>query len=58
MLEACKEGTFIIRLLEDLKAFYCLTRDFLTSNLNACGLDLDSLDVLQDYLIDKKQRKK
>ena len=49
MLESCKGAAFIIRLLEDLKVFYCLTRDFLTSDLNACGLDLDSLDVLQDY---------
>ena len=46
-------------LLTDLsKAFDCLSYDLLISKLHACGLDIDSLNILQDYLRNCKQRTK
>ena len=46
-------------LLTDLsKAFDCLSYNLLISKLHTCGLDIDSLNILQDYLRNCKQRTK
>ena len=44
-------------LLTDLsKAFDCLSHDLLIVKLLAYGLDIDSPNILQDYLSNRKQR--
>ena len=63
MLEIWKEATDNNKtfgaLLTDLsKAFNCLSCDLLIVKLHACGLDLASLKILQDYLTNRKQRTK
>ena len=46
-------------LLTDLsKAFDCLSHDLLIAKLHAFGLDIDSPNILQDYLSNRKQRTK
>ena len=46
-------------LLTDLwKGFDCLGHDLLIAKLHTYGLDIDSLNVLQDYLSNRKQGKK
>ena len=40
------------------KAFDCLSHDLLIAKLHAYGLDIDSLNVLLDYLSNRKQRTK
>ena len=46
-------------LLTDLsKAFDCLSHHLLFVKLHAYGLDIDSLNILQDYLSNRKQRTK
>ena len=46
-------------LLTDLsKAFDCFSHDFLIPKLHAYGLDIDSLNILQDYLSNRSQRTK
>ena len=46
-------------LLTDLsKTFDCLSHDLLIAKLNAYGLDIDLLNILQDYLSNSKQRTK
>ena len=46
-------------LLTDLsKAFDCLSYDLLIAKLHAYGLDIDSLNILQDYLSNRKQSTK
>ena len=46
-------------LLTDLsKAFDCLSHDLLIAKLHGYSLDIDSLNVLQDYLSYHKQRTK
>ena len=39
-------------------AFDCLSRDLLIVKLHAHGLHIDSLNIPQDYLINRKQRTK
>ena len=46
-------------LLTDLsKAFDCLSHDLLIAKVHAYGLDIDSLNIPQDYLSSRKQRTK
>ena len=46
-------------LLTDLsKSFDCFNHDLLIAKLHAYGLDIDSLNILQDYLSNCKQRTK
>ena len=43
-------------LLTDLStSFDCLSHDLLIAKLHAYGLDIDSLNILQDYLNNRKQ---
>ena len=63
MLEIWKEATDNNKafgaLLTDLsKAFDCLSHDLLIAKLHAYGIDIDSLNILQDYLSYRKQRTK
>ena len=63
MLEIWKEATDNNKafgaLLTDLsKAFDCLSHDLLIAKLHAYGLDIDSLNILQDYLSNRKERTK
>ena len=41
-----------------MKAFDFLNPDLLIAKLHAYGLDVDSLNILQDYLSNRKQRTK
>ena len=46
-------------LLTDLsKVFHCLNHDLFIAKLHAYGLDIDSRNILQDYLGNPKQRTK
>ena len=63
MLEIWKEATDNNKafgaLLTDLsKAFDCLSHDLLIAKLHAYGIDIASLNILQDYLSYRKQRTK
>ena len=63
MLEIWKEDTVNNKafgaLLTDLsKAFHCLSHDLLITRLHAHGIDIDSLNILHDYLSNRKQRTK
>ena len=50
--------TFGALLTDISKAFDCLSYDLLISKLHTYGLDIDSLNILQDYLNSRKQRTK
>ena len=63
MLEIWKEATdnnkaFGALLTDLLKAFDCLSHGLLIAKLHAYGIDIDSLNILQDYLSNRKQRTK
>ena len=63
MLEIWKEATdnnkaFDALLTDLLKAFDCLIHDLLITKLHAYGIDIDSLNILQDFLSNRKQRTK
>ena len=46
-------------LLTDLsKAFDCICHDLPVAKLHACGLSLPALKMIQDYLLNRKQRTK
>ena len=56
---ATDNNTAFGALLTDLsKAFDCLSHDLLIAKFHAYGLDIDSLNILQDYLSNRKQRTK
>ena len=45
-------------LLTDLsKVFHCLSHDLLIAKLHAYGTDIDSLNILQDYLSNRNVSK-
>ena len=61
--EIWKEATdnnkaFGALLTDLLKAFDCLIHDLLIAKLHAYGIDIDSLNILQDCLSNRKQRTK
>ena len=59
MEKAANSSKVFGALLTDLsKAFDILSHDLLIAKLHACSLDLASLKILQDYLINGKQRTK
>ena len=63
MLEIWKGATdndkaFGALLTDFSKTFDCLSHDLLIAKLHAYGLDIDSLNRLQDYLSNRKQRTK
>ena len=63
ILEIWKRGTdnnkAFSALLTDLSnAFDCLSHDLLIAKLQAFGLDIDSPNILQDYLSNGQQRTK
>ena len=63
MLEIWKEATDNNKafgaLLTDLsKAFDCLSHNLLIAKLHAYGIEIDSLNILQDYLSYRKKRTK
>ena len=63
MLETWKESTDNNKafgaLLSNLsKAFDCLSHDIFIAKLHAYGTDLALLDILQDYLTNRKQKAK
>ena len=45
-------------LMDLSKAFDCLPKYILLAKLHACGVEMNSLLLIQDYLTDKKQRVK
>ena len=49
---------FLASLTNLSKAFDCSSHDLLISNIHADGLDIDSLNILLDYLSNFKQRTK
>ena len=63
MLEIWKEATannkaFGVLLTDLSKVFDCLSHDLLIAKLHAHGIDIDSLNILQDYLNNRKLRTK
>ena len=63
MLEIWKEATdnnkaFGALLTNLSKAFDCLSHDLVIAKLHAYVIDIDSLNILQDYLSNRKQRAK
>ena len=63
MLEIWKGATdnnkaFGALLTDRSKSFDCLNHDLLIAKLHAYGPDIDSLNILQDYLSNRKQRTK
>ena len=63
MFEIWKEATgnnkaFGALLTDLLKAFDCLSHGLLIAKLHAYGTDIDSLNILQDYLSNRKHQQK
>ena len=63
ILQICKGATdnnkaFGALLTDFSKAFDCLSQDLLIANLHAYVLDINSLNILQDYLSNHKERAK
>ena len=63
MFEIWKEAAgnnkaFGALLTDFLKAFDCLSHDLLIAKLHAYGIDIDSLNILQDYLSNRKHQQK
>ena len=53
-----KNKTFGAMLTHLSNVFLCLCHYLLIAKLHACGLDISCLDLLQDYLSNRKQRTK
>ena len=63
MLETFKDAadnnkSFWSIINEPIESFWLLSHDLLTTKLHAYGLDLASLNIPQDYLTNRKQRRK
>ena len=63
MLEIRKGATdnniaFGTLLTDCSKTFECISHDLLIGKIHAHGLDIDSLNIPQDYLSNRKQRTK
>ena len=57
--EAIDKNKVFGALLTDLsKAFDCICHDLLVAKLHAYGLSLSALKMIQDYLLNRKQRTK
>ena len=53
-----KGGTFGALLTDLSKAFDCMTHDLLTAKLHALNFDMNALNLIFDYLTERKQRVK
>ena len=63
MLEIWKEPSdnnkaFGALLTDISNTFDCLSQDLFIAKLHEYGMDIDSLNILQDYLSNRKQRTK
>ena len=53
-----KGGTFGVLLTDLSKAFDCMTHDLLIAKLHALNFDMNALNLIFDYLTERKQRVK
>ena len=53
-----KGGTFGALLTDLSKAFDCMTHDLLTAKVHALNFDMNALNLIFDYLTERKQRVK
>ena len=53
-----KGGTFGSLLTDLSKAFHCMTHDLLIAKLHALNFDMNALNLIFDYLTERKQRVK
>ena len=53
-----KDGAFGAFLTDISKTFYCLPHELLIAKLHANGFDLKSLNLIFDYLSNRKQKVK
>ena len=53
-----KGGTFGAFLTDLSKAFDCMTHDLLIAKLHALNFDMNALNLIFDYLTERKQRVK
>ena len=57
--KAVDNNKVFVAILTDLsKAFDCICHDLLVAKLHAYGLSLPDLEMIQDYLLNRKQRTK
>ena len=53
-----KGGTFVAYLTDLSKTFDCITHDFLIAKLHPLNFDMNALNLMFDYLTERKQRVK